>query len=78
VVEVWAFIHCKARNVATAKAAPKDAGDCWTWLAIDADTKLIPSFHVGTRDGEAAQHFIGDLANVRTALTASGPSSGSG
>jgi hypothetical protein len=60
--EIWAFVHCKAKNVATAKAPPKEAGDCWTWLAIDADTKLIPSFHVGARDGEAAQHFIGDLA----------------
>ena len=31
-------------------------------LAIDADTKLIPSFYIGNRDAEAAQHFIGDLA----------------
>ena len=60
--EIWAFVHCKAKNVAPAKAAPKEAGDCWTWTAIDADTKLVPSFYVGTRDGDAAQHFIGDLA----------------
>jgi IS1 family transposase len=60
--EVWCFVHCKQKNVATAKAAPKEAGDIWTWTAIDADTKLVPSFYVGTRDGDAAQHFIGDLA----------------
>ena len=60
--EVWCFVHCKQKNVATAKAAPPQAGGIWTWTAIDADTKLVPSFYVGTRDGDAAQHFIGDLA----------------
>ena len=60
--EIWAFVYAKAKNVATAKAAPEGAGDCWTWMAIDADTKLIPSFYVGARDAYAAQAFIGDLA----------------
>ena len=60
--EIWAFVYAKAKNVETAKAAPQGAGDCWTWLAIDADTKLIPSFYIGARDANAAQHFIGDLA----------------
>lgn len=60
--EIWAFVYAKAKNVEDAKAAPEGAGDCWTWLAIDADTKLIPSFYVGSRDATAAQHFIGDLA----------------
>ncbi len=60
--EIWAFVYAKAKNVPDAKAAPEGAGDCWTWLAIDADTKLIPSFYVGNRDATAAQHFIGDLA----------------
>ena len=60
--EIWAFVYAKAKNVGTAKAAPEGAGDCWTWLAIDADTKLIPSFYIGARDANAAQHFIGDLA----------------
>ena len=60
--EIWAFVYAKAKNVDTARAAPEGAGDCWTWMAIDADTKLIPSFYVGARDADAAQHFIGDLA----------------
>jgi len=60
--EIWAFVYAKAKNVKVAKAAPEGAGDCWTWLAIDADTKLIPSFYIGARDANAAQHFIGDLA----------------
>jgi IS1 family transposase len=61
--EVWAFVYAKAKNVAGAKTAPKGAGDCWTWLAIDADTKLIPSFYIGSRDTDAAKLFIGDLAS---------------
>jgi len=60
--EIWAFNYCKQRTIMTAKNAPAGAGDIWTWTAIDADTKLIPSYYVGRRDGTAAQHFIPDLA----------------
>lgn len=60
--EIWAFCYAKQKNVAGAKAAPEQAGDIWTWTAIDADTKLIPSWLVGSRDAYAAQAFIGDLA----------------
>ena len=41
--EIWSFCYAKRKNVATAKAAPEDAGDIWTWTAIDADSKLIVS-----------------------------------
>ena len=73
--EIWAFVYAKAKNVETAKAAPQGAGDCWTWMAIDADTKLIPSFYVGARDADAAQTFIADLAGRlanRVQLTSDG------
>lgn len=60
--EIWAFTHCKQANVATAKAAPRQAGDTWTWTAICADTKLIPSWYIGARDSEAALAFMTDLA----------------
>ena len=73
--EIWAFVYAKAKNAPTAKKAPDDAGDIWTWMAIDADTKLIPSFYVGSRDAEAAQAFIGDLAlrlTNRVQLTSDG------
>ena len=39
------------------------AGDVWTWVAIDADTKLIPSWFIGTRDATSARLFIEDLAS---------------
>ena len=60
--EIWSFVYAKQKNVAAAKAAPSDAGDIWTWTAICADTKLIPSWYVGKRDADAAFEFIGDLA----------------
>jgi IS1 family transposase len=73
--EVWAFVHCKQKNVAKAKNAPRNAGDCWTWTAIDADTKLIPSWYVGGRDSDAAMVFMDDLASRlanRVQLTSDG------
>lgn len=61
--EIWAFCYAKEKNVATAKAAPDDAGDVWTWVAIDADTKLIPSWRIGDRGAETAVEFVKDLAS---------------
>lgn len=61
--EIWSFIYAKAKNVPQAKAAPQDAGDVWTWTAIDADTKLVPCWALGTRDAGTAHAFISDLAS---------------
>jgi transposase-like protein len=55
--EIWAFVHCKQKNLARAKRAAANAGDVWTWTAIDADTKLIASWFVGGRDSDAAIIF---------------------
>ena len=60
--EAWAFCYAKQKNVPTAKAAPEGAGDIWTWVGLDADTKLVASWYVGARDSEAAMTFIDDLA----------------
>lgn len=59
--EIWAFNYCKQRTVATAKAAPAGAGDIWTWTGIDADSKLIVSYLVGDRSGQAAIELMDDL-----------------
>lgn len=59
--EIWAFNYCKQRTVASAKSAPADAGDIWTWTGIDADSKLIVSYLVGDRSGEAAMELMDDL-----------------
>jgi IS1 family transposase len=73
--EAWAFCYAKQKNVPTAKAAPDGAGDIWTWVGLDADTKLVASFYVGGRDSEAAMTFIDDLAprlSSRVQLTSDG------
>jgi len=60
--EAWAFSYCKQKNVATAKKAPEGAGDIWTWVGLDSETKLVVSYYVGGRDSEAAMTFMDDLA----------------
>lgn len=60
--EIWSFVYAKAKNVAGAKAAPEGAGDCWTWTALDADTKLMVSWVVGGRDAAYADAFMQDVA----------------
>jgi IS1 family transposase len=58
--EIWSFVGCKQKNV-TADNKDKGYGDVWTWTAIDADTKLVPCWFIGTRDAGAAYHFTHDL-----------------
>ena len=73
--EAWSFIYSKQKNVETAKAAPDGTGDVWTWIAMDADTKLVASYFVGGRDGECAKWFIDDVAKRlanRVQLTSDG------
>jgi IS1 family transposase len=60
--EIWAFCYAKQRNVMLAKAAPEGAGDLWTWVAIDAETKLVPSWRIGDRSGATAIEFVCDLS----------------
>ncbi len=70
--EIWSFVGAKQKNVA--KGA-QGYGDIWTWTAICADTKVVPTWLVGTRDGNAAADFIWDLAgrlSNRVQLTTDG------
>ena len=61
--EIWSFVYAKASNVAEAKAAPRDAGDAWTWVALDSDSRLIVSYLLsGARDDFSAVAFMTDLA----------------
>lgn len=73
--EIWSFVHCKERQLPTATAAPETAGDVWTWVALDADSKLAVSWLVADRSPEACREFLTDtyarLAN-RVQLTSDG------
>ncbi len=60
--EIWSFVGSKAKNTSEEKREVGN-GDCWTWVALDADTKLVPTWLVAsTRDASAAYHFMHDLA----------------
>ncbi len=61
--ETWSFCHSKQANVPEDKKGFFGYGDIWTWTAICADTKIVPCWHVGTRDAEAANVFITNLAS---------------
>ena len=60
--EIWSFTYAKEKNVKRAKAAPPEAGDTWTWLAMDADHKLVISWAIGPRDLGTAYGLMADLA----------------
>jgi len=59
--EIWSFVYAKALNAPIEKKIAGKAGDVWTWTAIDADTKLIPSWYIGDRSGQSAWEFLTDL-----------------
>ena len=61
--EIWRFVHAKQRNVPQDMGGQFGVGDVWTWTALCADTKLIASWYVGTRDADAAWTFMRDLAS---------------
>src|SRR5258708_4039389 len=73
--EAWSFCYCKQRHMTAKIAEQRIAGDVWVWVAIDADTKLIPSWLLGKRDAGCATEFIDDLAgrlSNRVQLTTDG------
>jgi IS1 family transposase len=59
--ELWGFVGKKKRNLTPEDDASK--GDVWTFCALDADTKLVPSYRVGKRDLPTAQAFMDDLSS---------------
>jgi IS1 family transposase len=58
--EIWGFVGAKKKNVPEARK--DEAGDVWVWVAIDADTKLVPQWRVGPRDLKSCAWFIAGLA----------------
>jgi len=61
--EIWQFCYAKQRNVPEHLRGQFGYGDTWTWTAIDADSKLLVSYLVSTRDAGSAHHFMLDLAS---------------
>ena len=73
--EIWSFCYAKQKNVTEQIADARIAGDVWTWVAIEAQSKLVISYLVGKRDAGCATEFIQDVANRitnRVQLTSDG------
>ena len=60
--EIWSFCYAKAKNVTLEMANERIAGDVWTFVAIDAETKLVISYLIGRRDAECASEFLHDVS----------------
>jgi IS1 family transposase len=60
--EIWSFCYSKAKNVPQDKRGQFGYGDVWTWVGMDADTKLVVSYRIGTRGPTDAAAFMRDLA----------------
>src|SRR6202167_965603 len=61
--EIWSFCYAKEKNVPSDLRGKSGFGDVWTWVAICADTKLVPCWRIGDRNAWDAQHFMYDLAS---------------
>jgi IS1 family transposase len=73
--EIWAFVGAKQKNVPADADPALGLGDCYTYTAIDRDTKLMPCYMLGYRTAESADYFMGDLASrlaCRVQLTTDG------
>jgi IS1 family transposase len=64
--EIWSFCYAKQKNVPEEHRGEYGYGDVWTWTAICADTKLVPSWLVGERTADDAYVFMQDLASRLT------------
>jgi IS1 family transposase len=73
--EIWAFCYAKQKNVTQEMAEARIAGDVWTFVSIEAQTKLVINWMVGQRDAGFATEFLQDLRNrlkTRVQLTTDG------
>lgn len=73
--EIWSFVFAKDRNAKPEMKRAGTAGSVWTWTALDADSKLIVSYLIGSREAECAYEFIQDVAArlaTRVQLTTDG------
>jgi IS1 family transposase len=59
--EVWTFTYAKQKNLPKLMQRNPEVGDTWTWIALDAQSKLVPCWHVGKRTAADAYYFIQDL-----------------
>ena len=59
--ELWSFCYAKQKNAGSMLASPSKAGDVWTWIALEADSKLLLAYYVSNRTDRACYRFMKDL-----------------
>jgi len=67
--EIWAFCHCKAKNVAPENRGVLGYGDIWTFTGIDADSKLMIAWSVGFREATWANNFMLDCSDPSACMS---------
>jgi IS1 family transposase len=73
--ELWSFVGAKEKNAPAYKKNTGAMGDLWTWVAICAESELVPAWYIGNRDSEAERFFMDNLAKRlanRVQLTSDG------
>ncbi|MGH7564446.1 MAG: IS1 family transposase, partial [Gemmatimonadota bacterium] len=60
--ELWTFVGKKQRHIGI-EDDPWQVGDFWTFVALDADTRLVPAYRIGKRTRATADVFLRDLAD---------------
>ncbi len=60
--EIWSFCYAKEKNLPEDKKGKRGYGDVYTWTALCANSKLVPSWYIGKRDAVSANIFMQDLA----------------
>ena len=63
--EVWSFVGCKEKHATPDKKA-EGRGNVWCWTALDSDSKLIITWHLGARGADDCREFMEDLADCLT------------
>jgi IS1 family transposase len=61
--EIWSFCYAKEKTVKAKQIAVRAAGDVWTFVAIEAQSKLLLGWRIGNRDGDSATAFVKDVAD---------------
>jgi IS1 family transposase len=64
--EIWSYVKVKQHHIRMTVHSLARTGDFWTWVALDPETKLVPTYRAGKRTGEDAIAFMGDLSGRLT------------
>ena len=73
--EIWSFVEMKEKQAKRKFQRPENVGDVWTWTGLDADSKLLIAWFIGSRDADTAFRFMTDLSERlanRVQLTSDG------